>query len=217
MEQNNNFQNGNFQNSNFQNSNFQSGSVQGNTALNNNQQYVNQQYMTNHGPMLNGQPMSTDKMAAEMEKQENVLLGIIGAIGGALIGVAAMALGYYLDMAIYAGIIMGLCAIKGYEMLSGRNSIKGTIISAIIAVAMVYIGARLCFAIELSEAYRGYNVFEAFIEVGDKIAKKAKFAEAFNELLGLEYIFTGIGIVIAVASSISKHNEKPKGISAFKR
>lgn len=223
MEQNNNFQNGsfqngNFQNSNFQNSNFQNGSVQGNTELNNNPQYINQQYMTNHGPMLNGQPMSTDKMAAEMEKQENVLLGIIGAIGGALIGVAVMALCYYLNfVASYTGIIMGLCAIKGYEMLSGRSSVKGIIISAVVTVAMVYVGSRFCFAIALSEAFRGYNVFEAFIESGDKIAKKEIFAEAFNEILVQQYIYAGIGVVIAVASSISSRKSNSQGIGKFKK
>jgi succinate dehydrogenase/fumarate reductase cytochrome b subunit len=232
MEQNNNFQNGNFQNGNFQNGNFQNGNfqngniqnmnyqngnIQGNTALNNDQQYAGQPYMANHSPMLNGQPMSTNMMAAEMEKQENVALGIIGAIGGSLIGVVVMVLLYYANtVAAIAGIAMIICAVKGYEKLSGRFSTRGVIISAIVTIAMVYVGARFCFAIELSEYYKGYNVFEAFVEAGEKIADNNIFADAFNEILLQQYLFAGIGIVLEVFAIFSNKNGK-KGIGAFKK
>lgn len=215
MEQNNNYQNNSFQNGSFQNGNFQNGSIQGNTALNNDQQYVNQAYMTGHSPMLNGQPMSTDKMAAEMEKQENVLLGIVGAIGGALIGVAVMALIYYLNFfAAFAGIVMVVCAILGYAKLSGVMSVKGIIIGAIISLAMVYVGARFCFAIELSRAYPGYNVFEAFVEADEKIARNDMFADAFTEILLKQYLFAGIGVVLELFD-IRKRGTA--GLGAFRK
>ncbi|SHI72882.1 hypothetical protein SAMN02745229_03533 [Butyrivibrio fibrisolvens DSM 3071] len=211
--QNGNYQNGNIANGNFQNNNFQNGSIQGNTALN------NQQYMANHGPMLNGQPMSTDKMAAEMEKEENVALGIVGAIGGSLIGVAAMALLHLLNyVAAIAGIIMIVCAGKGYEKLAGRLSTKGIIISTIVTIAMVYVGARFCFAISLAQVIPGYNVFEAFVEAGEKISFNHIYADAFYEILLKQYLFAGIGIVIEVASTFSNKNSNGnKGIGAFKK
>ena len=222
MEQNNNFQNGNFQNGNFQNGNFQNmnyqnGNIQGNTALNNDQQYAGQPYMASHSPMLNGQPMSTDKMAAEMEKQENAALGIIGAIGGSLLGVACMVLLYLANrVAAIAGIVMILCAVKGYEKLSGKSSTRGIIISTIVTIAMVYVGSRFCFAIALTEYYKGYNVFEAFVEAGEKIADNNMFADAFYEILIQQYIFAGIGIVLEVFSIFSNKNGK-KGIGAFRK
>lgn len=232
MEQNNNFQNGNFQNGNFQNGNFQNGNIQnmnyqngniqGNTALNNDQQYAGQPYMANHSPMLNGQPMSTNMMAAEMEKQENVALGIIGAIGGSLLGVAAMALFYYGNYYEYvnylSGMLMIFCAIKGYEKLSGKASKRGMIISIIVTLAMIYVGARFCFAILLTQYYSGYNVFEAFVEAGEKTATNHALARHYNEILVKQYIFAGIGIVIEVASIFSNKNRNGnKGIGAFKK
>ena len=227
MEQNNNFHNGNFQNGNFQNGNFQNGNIQnmnyqngniqGNTALNNDQQYAGQPYMANHSPMLNGQPMSTNMMAAEMEKQENVALGIIGAIGGSLIGVVVMVLLYYANtVAAIAGIAMIICAVKGYEKLSGRFSTRGVIISAIVTIAMVYVGARFCFAIALTEAYKGYNVFEAFVEAGEKVATNPALAKYYNRILIEQYIFAGIGIVVEAISLFTNKNGKT-GIGAFRK
>ena len=160
--------------------------------------------MTNHGPMLNGQPMSTDKMAAEMEKQENVLLGILGAIGGALIGVVVMLLFYSLDMvSTYTGMIMAICAVKGYIILSKRVSVKGVVISAIVVLAMVYVGTRMCFALELTNIYKGYNIFEAFVEVDEKIARGgADWSEAFQTMLGQQYLYSGLGVVIMVLANV---------------
>jgi hypothetical protein len=60
-------------------------------------------------------------------------------------------------------------------------------------------------------------VFEAFIESGDKIAKKEIFAEAFNKILVQQYIYAGIGVVIAVASSISSRKSNSQGIGKFKK
>ena len=225
MEQNNNFQNGNFQNGNFQNGNiqnmnYQNGNIQGNTALNNDQQYAGQPFMASHSPMLNGQPMSTNMMAAEMEKQENVALGIIGAIGGSLIGVVVMALFYYGNYYEYvnylSGMIMIFCSIKGYEKLSGKSSTRGMIISTIVTLAMIYVGARFCFAILLTQYYSGYNVFEAFVEAGEKTATNHALARHYNEILVAQYIFAGIGIVIEIFSLVYNKNKKT-GIGAFRK
>lgn len=178
------------------------------------------QYIPNgHAAMLNGKALTTDKMAAEMEKDENIGLGILGSIGGALIGVAFMVVLYMLGrVAFYTGVIMGLCAFKGYEILAGRKTKKGIVISVIAVLAMVYVGTRFCFAIDITSAFKGYNVFEAFVEADEKIAQ-FNLGDAFNEMLVQQYIFAGIGVVIAVFSKIGEAKEKKsqEGIGAFRK
>ena len=208
----NNGQGAYFQGSANENVNYSNNIYQGNGQQNS--------YMQGgHAAMLNGKAVSTDKMAAEMEKEENVGLGILGSIGGALIGAVFMVVLYKLGrVAFYTGVIMGLCAFKGYEMLSGRKTKKGIVISIIAVLAMVYVGTRFCFALDITSAFKGYNVFEAFIEVDEKIAQ-FNLGDAFNEMLIQQYIFAGIGAVIAVFSKIgeNKENTSQKGIGAFRK
>lgn len=230
-------QNGNFSNTNNQNvNNNQYGNAQNQYANMKNQygntqsqysnpynQYSQDASMNNHEAMLNGQVISTDKMAAEMEKQENVGRGILGAVIGALIGVAFMVIMYLANyVSFYTGLIMGICSVYGYEKASGRFSKKGIIIGTIVSILMVYVGARLCFAIELTNYYTGYNVFEAFIEVDEKVAKHPEvFSSGYYSFLGQQYLFAGLGILFSIFSNISKkkksNGESGKGIGAFKK
>nr|MCR5773394.1 hypothetical protein [Butyrivibrio sp.] len=175
--------------------------------------------MNAQGARLNGQAMSVDKMAAEMEKEENVGKGILGAILGSLVGVAFMVLLSMGDrVSFYTGFIMAICAFKGYEKFSGRNSYKGIAISTIVTLIMVYVGTRLCFAIDIMQLFKGYSVFEAFIEVDDKIDKFGEtWRSAFMENLVMQYIFSGVGLVVAVISGISGKKEKESGLGSFKR
>ena len=67
------------------------------------------------------------------QKSENVIGGIVGALLGSLLGALAIIvisrLGY---VAAISGVIMGVCTLKGYEMLGGKFSKKGVLISCII-------------------------------------------------------------------------------------
>ena len=221
MEQNGNFTNNNNQNTNSnQYTNMQS---QYTNAQNLNSDPYYQHSEISHEARLNGQVISTDKMAAEMEKQENVGRGILGAVIGALIGVAFMVIMYLANyVSFYTGLIMGICSVYGYEKASGRFSKKGIIIGTIVSILMVYVGARLCFAIELTNYYTGYNVFEAFVEVDEKVAKHPEvFSSGYYSFLGQQYLFAGLGILFSIFSNISKkkksNGESGKGIGAFKK
>lgn len=59
-------------------------------------------------------------------QKENVLLGAVGALLGALIGGAVALfiarLGY---VAVAAGLVLGICTIKGYEILGKRYLERG--------------------------------------------------------------------------------------------
>ncbi|WP_052430676.1 hypothetical protein [Robinsoniella peoriensis] len=69
------------------------------------------------------------------EKKENIIAGIVGAFLGTLIGLLCIVvvdqLGY---MASISGVVMGVCAIKGYQMLAGKMSLKGIVISSVFMI-----------------------------------------------------------------------------------
>ena len=58
--------------------------------------------------------------------------GVVGALIGSLLGAASIILlsqlGY---VAAISGVIMAVCALKGYELLGGKLTKKGVIISAV--------------------------------------------------------------------------------------
>ncbi len=87
-------------------------------------------------------------------KKSNVFLGIIGALGGALIGAGLwVALSMVGLIAGIAGFVMLKFALKGYEKLSGRLDKKGAIISLIIAAFMVLFANVLDYVVALCRAF----------------------------------------------------------------
>lgn len=100
----------------------------------------------------------------EREKRENIVAGVVGAFLGSLIGVACVViigqLGY---VASISGLIMAVCALKGYELLGGTLSRKGAAISMVLILAMTYFAHQLSWAIALAEAMEGeLGIWESF-------------------------------------------------------
>ena len=85
-------------------------------------------------------------------RSENVVMGIVGALIGALAGVVVIIL---LDLlgfiASLAGVIMGYATLYMYEKLAGTISKKGVIICVIVMIAMVLLGENLAWSIAISK------------------------------------------------------------------
>lgn len=90
------------------------------------------------------------EMDSYHSQKENVLLGAVGALLGALIGGAVALfiarLGY---VAMVAGIVLGICTIKGYEILGRKVSRKGIVISSIWMVITVFLVNQIDLAMEV--------------------------------------------------------------------
>lgn len=93
------------------------------------------------------------------EKKENVIAGIVGACLGALIGggciLLVSRLGY---VASVCGLILSVCTVKGYELLGGKLSGKGIIVSIILMLITPYLADRIDWAILLMEAWGEYEM-----------------------------------------------------------
>ena len=91
----------------------------------------------------------------EREKRENIVAGVVGAFLGSLIGVACVViigqLGY---VASISGLIMAVCALKGYELLGGSLTKKGALISSLLILVMPVITARSRYGFVLNAALK---------------------------------------------------------------
>lgn len=114
--------------------------------------------------------------AGAKPKKENVVAGIVGALLGSLLGVLCIVLlsqlGY---VAALSGVVMAVGVLKGYELLGGKLTTKGVVISVVVMLLMTYLGDRLNWAIlfyrEGGGAEAGYNVFECYRMVPLMISK----------------------------------------------
>ncbi len=80
-------------------------------------------------------------MNESQKSTDNIITGAVGAFLGSLIGVACIVivgqLGY---VASVSGLVMGVCALKGYEKLGGGLSKKGAVVSILLVLMMTYLG-----------------------------------------------------------------------------
>ena len=152
-----------------------------------------------------------ESMAAQKEedKHENLLMGIVGALLGSLIGVIVIViigqLGY---VSIVSGLVMGVCTMKGYQLLAGKMSIKGMIIGGIIMLLMTYVGHNVDWAISVAQ-YFEVDVFSAFRAIPDLVKEEVIDKSTYFGNMGLLYLFTLLGAVPAAlglfANSKMKH------------
>ena len=134
-----------------------------------------------------------DRAHREAETPENVPAGIVGALGGALLGAVVVVifgrLGYVTAL---SGLIAAICALKGYELLAKKMSVKGAIISCIAMLAMIYVGHRADWAIEAAQYF---TLLEA--ELGQ-----------YLKGLFMVYLFAILGAVPTVISSLKQQKTK---------
>lgn len=84
-----------------------------------------------------------DMVSGGWEKKENVLLGIIGAVVGILVGTVLWVLiGQIGFIAGIAGYAIVFCGMKGYELLGGKLSKAGIVICIILSFLAI-IGAEI--------------------------------------------------------------------------
>ena len=142
-------------------------------------------------------------------QKENVLLGAAGALLGALIGGAVALfiarLGY---VAMAAGIVLGICTIKGYEILGRKLSRKGILISAVLMVITVFLVNQIDLAMEVV-AQLGIEFAYAFRVVNELIFS-GDFPDNYFYNLAMLAVFTLVGAGVSVSSVWSSH--KTKGI-----
>ena len=159
-----------------------------------------------------GSLLKEEQTPLELEKEEKIPLGILGAILGALIGGLCIFLLYQADMvASISGIVLAFCTLKGYELLGGKLSKLGTVIGIILIVVTPFLAYLVSIGVALMGEWKQYipdiTLMQSIQAVFELMEMEPEMADAVvSDVLQL-YLFTGIGVVAYFASKAKK---KPK-------
>ena len=137
-----------------------------------------------------------DSAPAEVKAPENVLLGLIGALVGAVLGGASIILlsqlGY---IASISGFILAICTLKGYELLGKRLSKKGIVLCVILMIVAPFVADWIDWAIFLMKDYPEYGLtlVDSCIMLGELMAEGYVDMFEYVKNLGMIYLFVILG------------------------
>lgn len=131
---------------------------------------------------------------------ENLLLGILGALLFSLIGAVLYFAIYQIGViAAVCGLAIFLLANFGYVKFSKSGTIttKGIIVSAVITLLMIFVSEYFCLSFEIYKVYRNdydINIFDA-IKVTSSFLEDADIKTGFIKDLAIAYILSIVAIV----------------------
>ncbi len=133
--------------------------------------------------------------AAQPEKKENMINGIVGALLGAALGAAAIILVSRLGfVAGLCGIILAVCTFKGYELLGGKLSTTGIIICSVLILITPYFADRIDWAILIAQEFDA-PFGRAFSAIPELVELEGIESDVYWGNLVKLYIFTLLGAV----------------------
>ena len=152
------------------------------------------------------QPSDTIENAPLVEeKHENVVKGTIGALIGSLIGGACIILlGQLGYVAAISGIVLAFCALKGYELLGGKLSTKGIVISIIFMLVVPAVAFFINVALSVVGEFPDATFGEALSFVIELTQYDSEMQSAVVTELLMLYGFTALGAFSLVASAFKK-------------
>lgn len=140
-------------------------------------------------------------------KRENILLGVVGALIGAVIGAASIVLiGQLGYVSMLSGFIMGLCTLKGYELLGGKLTTKGIVISIVLMIVMTYLGECADWAMFIARETSN-NFFDCFSHLNKMLHRYDVQTEFTVELVKV-YMFCAIGAAATVVGQVKNNKIK---------
>lgn len=139
--------------------------------------------------------------------KENVLMGIVGALIGSLLGVASIVLFFQMDMvASLSGLILALCTLKGYELLGKKLSNIGIVICIVIMLAAPILAYVLDGAIYFTKEW-DMGFMESFKLCVELIKSGAVSIGDMVKDMAMVYLFAALGAVGTIVSAF-KANKK---------
>ena len=139
---------------------------------------------------------------------ENVPAGILGALLGAVLGGASIVLVSQMGLlAAICGVILSICVLKGYELMSGGFSVKGLIVCLILVAVTPYLADRLDWAIIVVEEIPEIPLIDAFRAVPELVEMGSINKDAYIDALVKLYLFVALGagsLIISAFRSTKK-------------
>lgn len=136
------------------------------------------------------------------QKKENIFLGIFGALLGSLIGVLAIVivgqLGY---VSMYAGLIMGLCTIMGYKLLSGKITIKGVVISLGIVILMTHVANSIDWSFTIVRYFA--NEYQEQVSVFEVVPEMLNLRLVMDGMIDMASYLRNLGLLMLFTFGMS--------------
>ena len=156
----------------------------------------------------------TDKAHVEAETPENVAAGVIGALGGALLGaIVVVIMGQLGYVSALSGFVAAICALKGYELLAKKMSIKGAIIACVAMLVMLYVGHRANVTLVVLKAFKengnnGLDFFTVFRAIPQLVKSDKELMGEYLKELFMVYLFALLGAVPSIIRSLKGQKTK---------
>lgn len=140
------------------------------------------------------------------EKQENLALGILGALLGGILGGAAIVLIGQLGMiSALSGVVLAFCTLKGYEVLGKKLSKQGIIVCLVVMLIVPYFADRISWTLVIMEELQ-LQFGDAFKYVHDVVEEFELQADYWKDLLFI-YAFTALGAFGIVKQAFKQKKE----------
>ena len=140
------------------------------------------------------------------EKQENLALGILGALLGGILGGAAIVLiGQMGIISAISGVVLAFCTLKGYELLGGKLSKQGIIVCLVVMLIVPYFADRISWTLVIMEELQ-LQFGDAFKYVHDVVEEFELQADYWKDLLFI-YAFTALGAFGIVKQAFKQKKE----------
>lgn len=140
----------------------------------------------------------------QLQDKENVLLGIVGAFAGCLIGaILIIVLSYFGYIASISGVVMGACALRGYILLGKRLSKKGIVLTILIMIIMVFISYGISFGIAVAQAF-DVDILTGIVATPLLLSEEGVDLSVFYKDLVILYLFTALGAFPTIKDYLRK-------------
>ena len=142
-----------------------------------------------------------DTVEAYEAREENFLLGTLGSLLGAILGGAvALVIARFGYVSVLAGLALGYCTIKGYELLGKKLTRKGVAVSAIWMILTVLLVHQLDYTLEVAKQL--HIEFGYAWDLLNNAVFNSEFPDNYFLNLGMLVVFTLGGAWISVQSAL---------------
>lgn len=144
------------------------------------------------------------------DKEENVVMGVLGAIVGSVIGgILIVLFGQLGFVASLSGVVMGYATLAGYKRLGNKIDKKGIIISIAIMIIMTYLASRINAAILIKRELPYMDAFEVFKNLPNLIKYGLIKGNVYYGNMAMTYLFTALGAFSSIKQyATNVHSER---------
>ena len=142
--------------------------------------------------------------SVEFKPQENVVMGTIGALIGAIIGGASIILisqlGY---IASISGFILAFCTLKVYQLLGKAMSTQSVIICAVLMLVTPFVADWIDWGILVVNSFPEYNLtlLDGITVFPELLAEDSELMGDYLKNLGMIYLFVILGGFVTVKNA----------------